>query len=68
MEYGTITIKELVDIVKSNKKLFPDGMNTKIYSGDFEGNDWHSKHAIQHTKLNGENMVFLGYEMHENCF
>ena len=31
MDYGTITIQELVDIVKSNKKLFPNGMNKDLF-------------------------------------
>lgn len=67
MSYKTITIQDIVDAVKRDPKLFPDGMNTKVFSGDFEGNYTHHLHIICHDKHGSEDVIFLGYEMHEDC-
>ena len=65
-EYKTITLQELVDLVNNNPKVFKNGMETKIVSGDFEGNYRHIKHEIMRDKWKRETVIFLGYEMHEN--
>ena len=60
--YGTITVQDLIDMIKSNPKLFPNGMNTEVWSGDFEGNYTHIKHEL----MSDDGKLFIGYEMHEN--
>ena len=60
--YGAITVQDVVDMIKDNPKLFPNGMKTEIWSGDFEGNYTHIKHELMFE--NGK--IFIGYEMHEN--
>ena len=66
MEYKTITVQDIVDVIKANPDKFPNGMKTKICSGDFEGNYTHRKHEISctHVRRLG-NTLFLNYEMHE---
>lgn len=63
--YKTLTVKDLVDIVNADKKNFPLGMDTPITSGDFEGNYYHKMHEPMTDRGKA---IFLGYEMHENCF
>lgn len=65
MEYKTITLQDLVDLVASSPEVFRDGMYTKILSGDFEGNYRHKKHEIMYDRCEGTAVLFLGYEMHE---
>ena len=65
--YKTITLQDIIDMVKSNPKLFPDGMNTKVFSGDFEGNYTRHFHEISQDEYGSEKAIFLGYEMHEDC-
>lgn len=70
-DYGTITVEDIITYVKANKKLFPKGLKTPVYSGDFECNYTHGKHAIQHMEKDEripEAVVCLGYEMHENVY
>lgn len=59
--YKQITVRDLVNAVTANKKQFPNGLDTVIVSGDFEGNYTHQKHEIMHDG----NKLCLGYEMHE---
>lgn len=61
-KYGTITVKDLVEMIENNKKIFPKGMDTEIWSGDFEGNYTHIKHELMFD----DGKIFIGYEMHEN--
>ena len=67
MNYEIKTVGDLVRLIKDNKDIFPDGMKTKIFTGDTEGNYVHAKHFIQYSKTekNG-NVMFLAYEMHED--
>lgn len=66
MDYKIITVQDIVNVIESNPDMFPDGMQTKVCSGDFEGNYAHKKHEISCTKFtNLGNTLFLGYEMHE---
>ena len=44
--YKTITVKDLVDFVPHDKKTFPNGLDTPITSGDFEGNYHHVMHEL----------------------
>ena len=60
--YGAITVQDVVDMIKDNPKLFPNGMKTEIRSGDFEGNYTHIKHELMFD----DDKIFIGYEMHEN--
>ena len=71
MDYGKLTVRDIVNFVKGDKKLFPKGLDTPIYSGDFEGNYTHGKHELQYIKPDEnvpETSVCLGYEMHENIY
>jgi hypothetical protein len=65
MDYKTITVQDLVDLVTNNPDVFKDGMKTKILSGDFEGNYCHKKHEIMSDTYKKHTAIFLGYEMHE---
>lgn len=68
MTYKRIRLEDLINAVKENPELFPDGMKTIIYSGDFEGNYTHKKHEIGCMKLQSKNnrhAIVLNYEMHE---
>ena len=70
-DYKVLTVKDIVDFVRSNKKRFPKGLHTPVVSGDFECNNTHGKHEIQYMEPDGvikENSVCLGYEMHENIY
>lgn len=67
MDYKQITLQDIVDFVKNNPKVFKDGMNTPVFSGDFEGNYEHHLHEISSTKFGKDVAIFLGYEMHEDC-
>ena len=70
-DYKVITVEDIISFVKSNKKLFPKGLKTPIYSGDFECNYTHGQHSIQFMKKDNvvpENVVCLGYEMHESVY
>lgn len=44
MNYKTITLKDLVTFVQGNPTTFPEGLNTVLLSGDFEGNYTHKMH------------------------
>lgn len=63
--YKTITVKDLVNFVSNDKKNFPQGLDTPITSGDFEGNFHHVLHELFIDKLGEKEAVFIGYEMHE---
>jgi hypothetical protein len=63
MKYDKIKLIDLITMVKNNQKVFPKGLETEIYTGDFEGNYTHIKHEIMSFD---EGKLFLGYEMHEN--
>ena len=65
--YNIITLQDIVDFVNNNKEHFPDGMKTKVFSGDFEGNYTHWMHEISSDTLGDDRVIFLGYEMHEDC-
>lgn len=65
MKYKEITVKDLIDFVTSNPDIFKDGLQTKILSGDFEGNYCHKKHEPMIDDSGKHTAVFLGYEMHE---
>ena len=65
-DYKVVTIQDLIDFVNEYKDYFPDGLNTQIFTGDFEGNYTHIKHEIQADKHKRKKVVVLGYEMHEN--
>lgn len=65
MDYKTITVKDLVDLVANNPTVFKDGMKTQILSGDFEGNYRHKQHEPMSDVYKGHRVIFLGYEMHE---
>lgn len=65
MEYGQLTIGQLIDILTEYSKELPNGMDTLVTSGDFEGNYTHGSHEVQIDREHGT--VFIGYEMHENC-
>lgn len=64
--YKTITVQELVDYINNNPKLFKDGMNTQIFTGDFEGNYTHINHEVMTDTYENKAVLFLGYEMHED--
>jgi hypothetical protein len=61
-KYGKTTVQDLIDFINDNPKFFPNGMNTEIWSGDFEGNYTHIKHELMYDN----NALFIGYEMHED--
>lgn len=65
--YDIITLQDIVDFVNNNKEHFPEGMNTKVFSGDFEGNYTHWMHSLQKDTLGDDSVLFIGYEMHEDC-
>lgn len=47
IEYGTITVRDLVNLVNKNKKKFPEGLDTRIICGDYEGNYNHVKMSVE---------------------
>lgn len=64
--YGEITVRDIVNAVTSNPKLFPNGMDTKIASGDIGLYNFHREHVMQHEQMSAEvysPCLFLGYEM-----
>lgn len=61
-KYGMTTVRDVVEAVKGDPANFPKGLDTPIYTGDFEGNYTHTKHEVM---SDGGKCVFLGYEMHE---
>ena len=65
--YKCITVRDIVNHINNNSTKYPNGLDTKIMSGDFECNYTHEKHEIQSygTEKYGY-VVCLGYEMHEN--
>lgn len=66
MDYKTITVQDLINMIKDNPDVFKEGMNTQIFTGDFESNYTHIKHEIMTDNYEGKKVLFLGYEMHEN--
>ena len=42
--YKTFTVRDLMDIVSTDSKAFPKGLDTPIATGDFEGNYHHHLH------------------------
>ena len=65
--YKTFTVRDLVDIVNADKKHFPNGLDTPIATGDFEGNYHHHYHEAYHGyKVGKSNAILLCYEMHED--
>ena len=67
MEYKKVTLKDLVNAVMSNPDNFKDGMDTLIFTGDFEGNYTHHLHEVTMDDYGDKTVLFLGYEMHEDC-
>lgn len=59
--YKQYTIKELIKELKDCAKHLPNGLNSLVTTGDFEGN---YTHQLIEPMLD-EDSVFLGYEMHE---
>ena len=71
MDYGKITVRDIVNFVMGDTKTFPKGIDTPVMTGDLECNYTHGRHEIQFMKKDGvltENAVCLGYEMHENIY
>lgn len=64
MAYKVWTVKDFIKELKSVAKDMPKGMDTPVYSGDFECNCLHSMHELMID--NKHNAIFVGYEMHEN--
>ena len=64
--YRTLTVRDLVELVQSNPTIFPNGLDTTIITGDFEGNYVHLKHEM-HAEPDDDNVnsLLLNYEMHE---
>ena len=65
--YKKVTVQDIVNVIKSNPDKFKDGMDTLVFSGDFEGNYTHHFHEISYDNYGDKNVIFLGYEMHEDC-
>ena len=64
--YKTLTVRDLVNIVNADKH-FPNGLDTPIATGDFEGNYHHILHEVFHGDKVGKNpAILLCYEMHES--
>ena len=69
--YKKLTVRDIVNAVLCDKESFPKGIDTPVFSGDFEGNVTHGKHEIQSIdpdEVIDEPSVFLGYEMHESVY
>ena len=64
--YKTFTVRDLMDIVSTDSKAFPKGLDTPIATGDFEGNYHHLHKAFQGYKVGRSKAILLCYEMHEN--
>lgn len=65
--YKTFTVRDLMDIVSTDSKAFPKGLDTPIATGDFEGNYHHILHEVFHGyKVGRSKAILLCYEMHEN--
>lgn len=63
--YRELTVRDLVELVK-HEDVFPLGLDTKILSGDFEGNALHVKHEMgADHDADGWTALLLKYEMHE---
>jgi hypothetical protein len=67
-DYKELTVQDIINAINNNPKLFPEGMNTPIISGDFEVKYTHFLHAIsaQYT-IHGNPAICLEYEIDENC-
>lgn len=65
--YKTLTVRDLMNIVSTDSKAFPKGLDTPIATGDFEGNYHHHLHeAFQGYKVGRSKAILLCYEMHED--
>jgi len=65
--YKTLTVRDLIDIVSTDKRHFPKGIDTPIATGDFEGNCHHIMHEAFHGyKVGRSSAILLCYEMHED--
>lgn len=65
--YKCITVRDIVNHINNNSAKYPNGLDTKVMSGDFECNYTHEKHEIQNFDTGKYGFVIcLGYEMHEN--
>lgn len=67
--YRTMTIQDIIDFVTKFSNKFPKGLNTPIFSGDFECSYTHLKHELQMLdEKNQEPAIVLAYEMHEGAW
>lgn len=64
MAYKTWTVNELIAELRRVAKEMPKGLDSPVYSGDFECNYLHGQHEIMKDEEN--DAVFIGYEMHES--
>lgn len=62
--YKQHTVRSLLVTIEALLETKDITLDTVVTSGDFEGNYLHGKHEIQLDKEN--NILFLGYEMHED--
>lgn len=68
-KYRTMTVRDIVDFVTKFKEHFPKGLDTPVFSGDFECNYTHLKHELQVLEEdNEEPAIVLAYEMQEGAW
>ena len=60
-DYKKFTLQEIVDFVKSHPMQFSKGMDTKVVTGDFEGNYYHNTFMLDADGTN----LFIGFELHD---
>ena len=64
--YKRLTLKDLIDSVKTDGKTFPLGMDTPIFCGDDEGNYTHGQLGLQYMDVDGKRSLVISYDMHES--
>ena len=64
IEYGKITVRDLVNLVNENKKKFPKGLDTQITCGDYEGNYNHKKMSVEDWS-GRPSPIELSFELHD---
>lgn len=69
-QYKTISVRDLVDFIKENKDVFPNGLDTQIICGDDECNSTYQKLGFQQMTVSddGENALVITYDMHDTMF
>ena len=63
--YGRMRVQDLVNVIGKHPDLFPNGMNTFISCGDYEGNYNHRLLSVEDNGYGPKGAVKLYFELHD---